>query len=217
MESKKKKRTRRKSKASAPKRLGKKKIYSGGSARHGLIEAKWKPLPCFRYATKPDQFWCWLADSHSLTKRIINHCHESFRVEVLSQALRKPLPSEARLLGMPLGRRALIRQVYLYCGEQPLVFARTVIPISSLTGRERRLARLKSRSLGATLFSDPSMHRGDMEAAQLSVDNKLFALATDRLTTKPREIWGRRSVYFLHNKPLLVGEYFLPGATKIRS
>lgn len=215
METTNRKRRSRKNRASTPRRVTKKKIYTGGTGQHGLTEARWKPLPCFRQATKPRGYWHWLKDGHSLTKRIINHCDGTFRVEVVNQTLRKPLPSEARLLGIPINRYAMIRQVYLYCGDQALVFARTIIPVSSLTGQERRLAHLKSRSLGATLFSDPSMHRGEMEAARLSSANKLFALATDRLDAKPKEVWGRRSVYYLHTKPLLVGEYFLPGTARL--
>jgi chorismate lyase len=42
-------------------------------------------------------------------------------------------------LRLPL--RALIREVHLLCDDRPWVFARTIIPISTLRGRERRLAQ----------------------------------------------------------------------------
>jgi len=40
---------------------------------------------------------------------------------------------------------------------------------------------------------------------------KLFRRATERLAQQPKSIWGRRSVFNLHDKPLLVSEIFLPG------
>lgn len=76
---------------------------------------------------------------------------------------------------------------------------------------QRRLAYLRNRSLGAVLFADPTMHRGEVEIARIPHADQLFALATARLSRPPDEIWGRRSTFYLSGKPLLVSEFFLPG------
>ncbi len=49
-----------------------------------------------------------------------------------------------------------------------------------------------------------------MEIAQLLPGQTLFDLAVHGLSATPREIWGRRSVFRLSGKPLLVSEIFLP-------
>jgi chorismate--pyruvate lyase len=152
----------------------------------------------------------WLLDESSLTGRLRAVCAGDFAVRVLSQAWRRPQTDERRLLGMKDHEFAFIRQVYLLCAGRPWVFARTVIPVRTLSGAERRLARLGSKPLGATLFADRTMERGGVELARIVPGHGLFNAAVAGLEERPREIWGRRSVFRLHDKPLLVGEIFLP-------
>src|SRR4030065_432697 len=99
----------------------------------------------------------------------------------------------------------------LLCDGRPWVFARTVIPRTTLTGPRRCLTRLKSRPLGAVLFADPSMQRGPVEIAQLTPCDKLYPAAIQHLSQHPEKIWGRRSFFTLGGKPLLSGRIFLPG------
>jgi chorismate--pyruvate lyase len=179
-------------------------------ARSGPV-AHWQSLARLARAPVPARYLPWLRDSGSLTQRVIGACSGEFCVQVLSQAWERPRPDEARALGMRTHAHALVRQVQLLCGNVPWVYARTIIPRATLTGAERRLARLKSRSLGAVLFSDPSMRRGRIEIAQLRPGDSLYDLATRELTSPPAEIWGRRTVFQLGGKPLLVSEFFLPG------
>lgn len=120
------------------------------------------------------------------------------------------MSNEARALGMSRSGRALVRQVQLLCNDVPWVYARTVIPRRTLTGAQRRLAHLKSRSLGAMLFADPSMRRGELQLARLTGRDKLHALVARQLDQSPQVMWGRRSVFTLARKPLLVSEVFLP-------
>jgi chorismate--pyruvate lyase len=39
----------------------------------------------------------------------------------------------------------------------------------------------------------------------------MFGRATRELKHRPQQIWGRRSVFRVGDKPLLVSEIFLPG------
>ncbi|MGV6807898.1 MAG: chorismate--pyruvate lyase family protein [bacterium] len=153
----------------------------------------------------------WLVDSGSLTKRLLDASHGDFRVEKRYQGPGMPRPTEARALHLKPRHNALIREVILFGQNQPWVFARTVVPQTTLTGRLKSLSRLDNRPLGALLFSDPSMSRGPMEIARF----------TDRNVMVPRPVfdladavWGRRSVFFLDGKPLLVNEIFLPDFVK---
>jgi chorismate--pyruvate lyase len=158
----------------------------------------------------PATIWPWLLDASSLTRRLQQACGSGFRVQVLQQRWELPQLSEARVLGIKAGRHVLIREVRLLCGGQPWVFARTAIPAATLTGRERRLGHLGSRPLGGLLFRDPSMRRGELEIARIERGQPLHQLACAGLSAPPPNLWGRRSLFFLHDKPLLVCEMFLP-------
>ena len=61
------------------------------------------------------------------------------------------------------------------------------------------------------LFADPTMQRGPVEIARLTPCDKLFPAAIQQLAQHPEMIWGRRSLFTLGGKPLLVSEIFLPG------
>lgn len=150
----------------------------------------------------------WLFDGGSLTARLVEKCEGEFSVEVLSIERATPAPDEIEALDMQPRRQAVIRQVLLYCGDTPVVYARTVIPLSSLRGALRGLAMLGTRPLGAVLFSDKSMKRKPMEIASLQPHDKCYAWT--RHTGKQR-IWGRRSVFEIRGEQLLVSEFFLPG------
>lgn len=172
--------------------------------------ASWRlPKRIFRRDI-PEALQDWLLDQSSLTLRLQQACAGDFSVRVLSQHWSRPSPDEVRLLGLRWGERALVRQVHLLCNGQPWVFARTVIPVSTLRGRGQRLSRLGSRPLGAVLFADPSISRGDVEVACIHPGQAMFRRATGLLKEKPDTIWGRRSLFYMGHRPLLVNEVFLP-------
>ena len=120
------------------------------------------------------------------------------------------MSNEAKALRMRRSGHALVRQVLLLCNGVPWVYARTVIPRRTLTGRQRRLAHLKTRSLGAMLFADRSMRRGELQLARLNTRDKLYAIVVQHVKKPSAVMWGRRSVFTLSKKPLLVSEIFLP-------
>jgi chorismate--pyruvate lyase len=168
----------------------------------------------YRRGEVPRALLAWLLDSTSLTRRLIQVCEGRFRVRVLAQGRARPQRCEARALGIRAGETALVREVQLLCDGQPWVFARTVIPQSTLRGPNRRLARLGERPLGAVLFADRSMTREPVELARIGPGQALFEGACAGLEAAPAEIWGRRSVFRLRGRPLLVSEIFLPGIAR---
>lgn len=173
--------------------------------------SRWKPRSRLSRGHLPAGLRCWLLDNESLTDALIQRCPGTFQVRVLSQRWDWPLLDERELLGMRPRVRALVRHVHLLCGGEPWVFARTVIPPRTLRGRLRRLAFLGTRPLGAVLFADPGMARGELQVARIRPGHYLFDAATVGLDRDAHEIWGRRSVFRLSDKPLLVSEIFLPG------
>lgn len=168
-----------------------------------------------RHGHTPVELSDWLLDPGSLTTRLSSYCPGRFRVEVLSQVWRAPQHNEIRRLGMRERQVSFIREVYLYCDDEPMVFARTVIPRRTLSGKQKHLADLGSRSLGSVLFADPHMHRDEIEVAYMNAGEGLYHKAVSVLLRAPVGIWGRRSVFYLEHKPLLVSEIFLPAITRL--
>lgn len=177
--------------------------------RSTLHEPRWYPEHSSRLGP-PAGVFDWLSDTGSLTRRVQHACDGCFRVKVRRQSRLRPLPSEIARLAMRGHVVALVREVSLHCDERPWVFARTLIPLSSLRGSARRLTMLGNRPLGALLFADPSAERGMMEFARLLPGHHLFELAADGLGQRPAELWGRRTLFRFAGKPLLVNEIFLP-------
>lgn len=152
----------------------------------------------------------WLFDRGSLTRRLIDYCNGCFRVRVVNQGWQMPFNNEQQRLGIKRSQLAWIREVFLYCNDKPVVFARSVIPRTSLVGSNRHLVTLGTRPLGAVLFADPGIKREPIEVARLLKGDGLFQKSSSELSIEPNEIWGRRSVFYLNQKPLLVNEIFLP-------
>ncbi|MBL4567572.1 MAG: chorismate lyase [Porticoccus sp.] len=170
-------------------------------------EPSWRSYTRTPVATTPAALRSWLLDRGSLTQRLIDASGGVFRVEVLNQGMALPLLSEARALGLPARQQALVREVVLYGCNEPWVYARSIIPVKTLTGRLRSLQKLDNRPLGALLFSDRSMQRGDIEIACMNTTAHLQPSLPKNIKGT---IWGRRSIFYLDQKPLLVSEMFLP-------
>lgn len=171
---------------------------------------RWKPANRLLRSQVPTSLLDWLLDSASLTRRLQEACSGRFEVRLLEQGWDRPFHDECRALGTSRCEQAFVRRVELLCDGVPWVYARTVIPTRSLTGCNKRLANLGTRPLGAVLFADPSMRRSALQTGHLTPGMKLFDDASQHLPDKPAELWGRRSIFWLHHKPLLVAEVFLP-------
>lgn len=171
---------------------------------------RWRPRHQHYYSQAiPEELQSWLFDEKSLTKRLQRHCRGAFSVQILSEEVCQPQPHEARILGMGQRHWARIRQVVLLCDGKPWVVARTIIPLSTLRGPLRRLRHLKNRPLGAFLFADPHLERGNIEVTQLPFTAPPLNLLFQNESTLTAIPWGRRSLFRLHNRPLLVSEIFL--------
>jgi len=158
----------------------------------------------------PEKLKPWLLDPNSLTARLKTHC-QHFRVELLGQKIESCQTHEA-IGAIPVGEKVLVREVLLYCDDKPQVFARSLLPLSSLTGTEQALANLGSQSLGQVLFNNPSLKRKIIEVATFDLNSSVGKLVRDLQIDMTHPLWGRRSLFVLENKPLLVAEVFLPNA-----
>jgi len=158
----------------------------------------------------PEEIKHWLYDANSLTARLKQHC-QKFRVEVLGQkielcALHEVTPD------ICAHQEVLVREVLLFCDDKPQVFARSLLPLSSLTGNEKQLATLGNQSLGQVLFNHPNLQRKCIEVSCFDESSPIIKLVKHLNLPMDTEMWGRRSTFFLDDKPLIVAEVFLPDA-----
>lgn len=153
----------------------------------------------------------WLRDAGSLTARIKARC-DRFAVRVLRQRLGKVLDDEAALLGLRHGDWAWVREVLLLADGVPVVYARSVMPQATVRAGSRLFATIGSRPLGAALFANPRVERGELACARLDRRDARHRAAAAALGGRalPYELWGRRSVFRLRGRALLVSEIFLP-------
>lgn len=163
----------------------------------------------------PNDLESWLFDTSSLTARLVARCKGKFSVQVLSQKWQKIDHEEARAMQMAHVHSALVRQVLLLCDATPVVYARTVIPANTVSGAQRRYANMGRRPLGAMLFADRTMRREQVMVSRLPARHPVLRQpelknAMPASVDLHAEIWGRRSVFRVSGKPLLVSEYFLP-------
>ncbi|MES2822219.1 MAG: chorismate lyase [Pseudomonadota bacterium] len=149
----------------------------------------------------------WLLDKGSLTAKLILLSQGEFRVKVLRQVHARASHSEALALGIAPQQLCLVREVILLGHNQPWVFARSVLPLTSLTGKLRHLRKQGSRPLGAFLFSQPKLTRSPISLSLIYRHHQYVPAAL--IDDAP--VWGRRSIFYVEGKPLLVSEVFLTG------
>lgn len=158
----------------------------------------------------PKSLLDWLLDEKSLTARLKRQGN-NFRVELLGQQVEACHEDEANDV-INVGEQVLVREVLLYCGNTPQVFARSLLPLSSLTGDEQKLATLGTQSLGQVLFNNPSLVRQNIEISSFDDSSSVAKLSAHLGLVVDSTLWGRRSIFMLENKPLMVAEVFLPQA-----
>ena len=154
----------------------------------------WQPIA--DYGNAPGQYWMpWLRDPGSLTQLLKARSNQQFSVQVLNEAWQSQLPGQLRREFGPVAEdhEFWSRQVLLKGRGVPWVMAHTLIPKHSLQGKLQQLLELSNQPLGEFLFSQPGLIRAGLE-----------------ITPAGESGWGRRSVFILHSKPIMVAEFFLP-------
>ncbi|MBY0430044.1 MAG: chorismate lyase, partial [Rhodospirillales bacterium] len=161
-----------------------------GRCLERLHAGAWRPACPRVVAQAPENLRSWITWPGSMTKRLEATHGMPIAVEVVFEGRGEPRPDEARLLGKT-ARPALVREVVLRAGAVPVLTARTILPLATATGINHGLLRLGNRPLGAILFQSPGVRWETREMAR----------------DEPGR-WGRRTVYLLKGRPLLVAEFF---------
>jgi chorismate--pyruvate lyase len=133
-----------------------------------------------------------------------------FNVQPLEQRWSMAWPDERRRLLIRGREHAWLREVLLCQANEPLVYARSVIPAATLRGPLQRLRRLGATPLGTLLFGRYRIIRGPIGVAWLNADARLAQRAAQAAGLSAGRMWARRSVFAIAGRELLVTEVFLP-------
>ena len=150
----------------------------------------------------------WLIDNSSLTARL-KVSYADFAVQPVLLKNAKSFADESALLGLKASQHALIREVLLMGNNQPVVFAHSVLPRTSLRGAWRGLGRLGNEPLGATLFANPKVKRTPLEYKKLPRHHPISMRVAEHMQNSPKALWARRSIFSLNCAKILVTEVFL--------
>lgn len=156
----------------------------------------------------PDELQSWLQESGSLTKRLRGIYGKHFGVKVLFHRWKPAFIDECRLLNLAPSRYQLIREVLLHADGRGLVLARTILPEPTIRIAHRNLSHLGTRPLGEVIFAYPDLERRQRQFSH--AEPELWSPQLQAAVAVDQSIWGRRSVYAIHDQPLLVAEFFLP-------
>lgn len=178
-----------------------------------IQEPKWRENRMGVRHTLPVDVQSWTYEAGSLTQRLRSFYGNSVGVSVLLQRWQSPFLSERRLLDLPEHHYCLIREVLLHANGKPLILARTIIPGDTIKVAKNKLSHLGNRPLGEIIFSYPKLQRLDLN----------ISLVAQKTWTQPaiakghidQGLWGRRTVYSIAQRQMLVSEFFLPEVLKI--
>ena len=160
----------------------------------------------------PEAAASWIFEPESITQRLRCCYGNQVKVHLLYHQHRSPFLSESRLLKQPGSRYCLTREVMLSANGKPLILARTIIPEKTLIGAQRILSRLGTRPLGEVIFSYPKLQRLEMQSAYIQ-PTTWFSKIANQIDLN-QGIWGRRTVYAIKRRQMLVSEFFLPEIVK---
>ena len=150
----------------------------------------------------------WTYESGSLTQRLRNYYGSGVAVKILFHRWQTPFLSERRLLKLPEHHYSLIREVLLHVNDKPLILARTIIPSATNKTAKSNLSKLGTRPLGEVIFSYPKLERIAMDVTLIDLPTWTPSIIEQEWVIKP--IWGRRTIYAIEQKRMLVSEFFLP-------
>ena len=156
----------------------------------------------------PENVQSWTYESGSLTQRLRNFYGNGVAVKILLQRWHSPFLSERRLLNLPENRYNLTREVLLHANGKPLILARTIIPAATVNAAKSNLSKLGNRPLGEVIFSYPKLERIAMDVTL--IDPSTWTQPAIAEAGINQAIWGRRTVYAIAHKQMLVCEFFLP-------
>ena len=134
----------------------------------------------------------WLNEPGSITSRIKSF--SDFKLKLLRDGPGEVDASEDDLI-ISNYKENNIREVVLCSNEEPLIYAKSIIPLETIRLGLGVLGNLKENPLGDILFSNPEIKKKFLLFAKFESNKKIF--------------YGRKGIYTVKGYPFSVCEIFL--------
>ena len=134
----------------------------------------------------------WLNESGSITSRIKSF--SDFKLKLLRDGPGEVDSADDDLI-ISNYKENNIREVLLYSDEEPLIYAKSIIPFETIRLGLGVLGNLKENPLGDILFSNPEIKKEYMLFSKFELNKKIF--------------YGRKGIYTVKGFPFSVCEIFL--------
>ena len=134
----------------------------------------------------------WLNESGSITSRIKSF--SDFKLKLLRDSPGEVDSADDDLI-ISNYKENNIREVLLYSDEEPLIYAKSIIPLETIRLGLGVLGNLKENPLGDILFSNPEIKKEYMLFSKFELNKKIF--------------YGRKGIYTVRGFPFSVCEIFL--------
>jgi len=134
----------------------------------------------------------WLNESGSITSRIKSF--SDFKLKLLRDGPGEVDSADDDLI-ISNYKENNIREVLLYSDEEPLIYAKSIIPLETIRLGLGALGNLKENPLGDILFSNPEIKKKYMLFAKFESNKRIF--------------YGRKGIYTVKGYPFSVCEIFL--------
>ncbi|GAB3486888.1 chorismate--pyruvate lyase family protein [Marinomonas epiphytica] len=168
------------------------------------FDYRWHPSQRINKQQVPKQLWPWLTTHSSLTAKL--QSVGELTVQVIEDDWGPATPRERKRLKLRSRQATRIRTVVLICNDLPVIYARSVVPVSALCGHWRQVKHLKNTPLGGYLFRHRGLKRSAVEIANLP--KSLFP-------GQEQSLWARRSVFQQYGQGILVCEVFFQEITQL--
>jgi len=170
----------------------------------------WQPLTPSLAAALPGAVRHWALIQSSVSAEIEHVTGAPLSVVMIRQEDAALLADEQGLLNAAIGP-ATVREVVLWAGGAPRVVARTAFTAPRLR-QDEALRTLGERPLGALLFAGPGVSPfTQREFARIDASQPaLYGLITRHHAPAEPFYWARRTLFHLHDAPILCTEVFLP-------
>jgi chorismate-pyruvate lyase len=179
-------------------------VGASSGSQQDVESTAWSVLDAIA-PTVPAALLPWLAEPGLLTERMRAVCGDAMRFRLLG-VLDSALPSTLRTRLAVRDDVCLLRDIEFCRGEHRWLFARTVLPASTVAAHPW-LRDLGEQPLGEALRRAGRHDREPLEYARLLPDHPLAQVAS-HYPVEP--LWARRAIYRIDTAPLIVQEVFLP-------
>lgn len=134
----------------------------------------------------------WLTKPYVLSA-MMKKCFSTFSLSILSHRFDTPSVDDKNKLALDPTEQPFIREVELLGDGVPMTYGRVTIPLATYQRYQSLFETLDNQPMGEKiLYNNPNVTRSSFEYAYLT----------------EKAYWGRRSIFFMGDAPLLVTEGF---------